>query len=282
MNQLMQNLKYMFVLVLSMFFVIGTATPPKTIKVRQKSEGLTKTSSQNKSKSVIQTGTKGQNKSNQTTLTRTTNPVKMTATEIYSKYSSAVFRVYAGKSPSVVSQGSAFFITPTLAVSNYHVFRGAYIENIQLHLVDGTVLYVDEVIENSEDSDYVVFRVKDYKGKIYIPIELDMNSIQVGQTCYAIGSPRDYENTFSQGLISQTKYLKTEHFIQTNAPIDHGSSGGVLLNEYGKAIGITSGGRDDSGANLNFARSIDVLSVTLRGKLRAFYKRTGVLISNRK
>ena len=49
---------------------------------------------------------------------------------------------------------------------------------------------------------------------------------------------------------------KNGYFIQISVPIDHGSSGGALINCYGEVIGITSGGRDDSGANLNFARDI--------------------------
>lgn len=47
--------------------------------------------------------------------------------------------------------------------------------------------------------------------------------------------------------------------IMENAPIDHGSSGGVLINDHGEAVGITSAGRDDSGANLNFAIDLVLL-----------------------
>ena len=51
--------------------------------------------------------------------------------------------------------------------------------------------------------------------------------------------------------------------IQISVPIDHGSSGGALINEYGEVIGITSGGFDDSGANLNFAVNINVVKSRL-------------------
>ena len=73
---------------------------------------------------------------------------------------------------------------------------------------------------------------------------------------YAIGSPRGLENTFSSGEIAQ---LRGNGVLQISVPIDHGSSGGALLNEYGEAIGITSAGFDDSGANLNFAISTDLI-----------------------
>lgn len=48
--------------------------------------------------------------------------------------------------------------------------------------------------------------------------------------------------------------------MQTNVLIDHGSSGGPLINEYGNVVGITSGTfADGSQANLNYAWSIDVI-----------------------
>ena len=78
----------------------------------------------------------------------------------------------------------------------------------------------------------------------------------IGNKIFAIGSPRGFTNTLSTGEISQ---LRGDNFIQINAPIDHGSSGGALINEYGEVIGITSGGRDDSGANLNYAIDISVV-----------------------
>ena len=88
----------------------------------------------------------------------------------------------------------------------------------------------------------------------YLP--LSTRKPRVGDKAYAIGSPRGLENTFSSGEISQ---LREDNIIQISVPIDHGSSGGALINEYGEAIGITSAGLDDSGANLNFAVSTDLV-----------------------
>ena len=79
----------------------------------------------------------------------------------------------------------------------------------------------------------------------------------IGEKVYTIGSPRGLDNTFSSGEISQKR--NNGKILQISAPIDHGSSGGVLLNVYGEAIGITSAGYDDSGANLNFAININII-----------------------
>lgn len=84
----------------------------------------------------------------------------------------------------------------------------------------------------------------------------------VGEKVYAIGSPRGLENTFSSGEISQ---WRSKYIMQTNVLIDHGSSGGPLINEYGNVVGITSGTfADGSQANLNYAWSIDVIKKFLR------------------
>lgn len=91
----------------------------------------------------------------------------------------------------------------------------------------------------------------------YIPVAKEL--ARVGQKVYAVGSPRGFENTFSSGEISQIRKVDDGFLYQISVPIDHGSSGGVLLNGYGEAIGITSGGFDDSGANLNFAVDIHVI-----------------------
>lgn len=55
--------------------------------------------------------------------------------------------------------------------------------------------------------------------------------------------------------------------MQISALIDHGSSGGALINEYGEVVGITSGSfADGSQANLNYAWSIDVIKPYVKNK----------------
>lgn len=177
---------------------------------------------------------------------------KYTGTQIFEMYNPAVFTVYTSTGVNDY-QGSGFFIGRNVAVSNYHVFKGTGrgLEHIKLY--NGTLCKVNKVIAYDDEEDYIVFEVN-YDCPRFIP--LASSKPMVGEKCYAIGSPRGLENTFSSGEISQ---LRGANDIQISVPIDHGSSGGVLLNEYGEAIGITSAGLDDSGANLNFAISIDLV-----------------------
>ena len=106
-----------------------------------------------------------------------------------------------------------------------------------------------------EVNDFIIFTVNG-AGSSFKYLQLAREYPQVGDKVYAIGSPRGLENTFSSGEISQ---LRDNNILQISAPIDHGSSGGALFNEYGEVIGITSAGFDDSGANLNFAVSTDLI-----------------------
>lgn len=185
---------------------------------------------------------------------RSGNTRLLSGSEIYKKCKDAVFMVYTIGQTNIY-QGSGFFIDDRgLALSNYHVFKGTLKGEEQIKLVGSDVAYhVKEVLAQSEDDDFILFRVN-IQGNKYI--EVSGSRPEIGDPIYTIGSPQGLENTFSTGTVSQ---FREGNLIQINAPIDHGSSGGVLLNGYGQAIGITTSGYDQSTANLNFAKSIDVV-----------------------
>lgn len=184
---------------------------------------------------------------------------KMDGPSIFKQYGSAVFTIYVSAGNSGW-QGSGFFINNKgLAVSNYHNFEGADLKNMIIKVPNTDMTYrVKQVVKcgNVADggpNDYVVFTV-DIDQCNCIPVA--SNKPAIGERVYAIGSPKGYENTFSSGEVSQ---WRESNYMQTTAFIDHGSSGGALLNEFGEVVGITSAGRDDSHANINFAISIDVI-----------------------
>lgn len=180
---------------------------------------------------------------------------KLDGSKIFAKYNTAVFMVFTSDGYNGY-QGSGFFINSDgLAVSNYHVFQGTSIGAEQIKLADSDEVYkVEEVIHSDENEDFILFRVG-VSNTNYIP--LAKYKPQVGEKVYAIGSPRGLENTFSSGEVSQ---WRDKNLMQISALIDHGSSGGALINEYGEVVGITSGSfADGSQANLNYAWSIDAI-----------------------
>lgn len=183
------------------------------------------------------------------------NRTPLRGSEIFRKYSNAVFMIYgATNNANQIWQGSGFVVSSDgLAVSNYHNFDNA--QKIAIKFYESDSFYEiskEDILAYSKSEDYIIFKVKGRYNYPYIPIANRRS--EIGDKVYTIGSPKGYENTFSSGEISQ--YRTEQGYIQITAPIDHGSSGGVLINEYREAIGITSAGRDDSGANLNFCRDL--------------------------
>lgn len=187
---------------------------------------------------------------------------KLSATELFKRYKSAVFMVFTSDGNNTY-QGSGFFINNKgLAVSNYHVFQGTGIGAECIKLADSNTIYkVSEIIQRSANEDFILFKVNCSQTN-FIPIA--KRKPEVGEKVFAIGSPRGLENTFSSGEVSQ---WREKNLMQINALIDHGSSGGALINEYGEVVGITSGTfYDGSQANLNYAWSIDVIKPYLNYK----------------
>lgn len=180
---------------------------------------------------------------------------KLEGQEIFEKYATAVFMVFTSDGTNGY-QGSGFFVDDNgLAVSNYHVFKGTGKGMEVIKLLGSDVAYhVSDVIHSSEDEDFILFRV-DCKNTNYLPIA--SSRPKTGEKVYAIGSPLGFENTISSGEVSQ---WRGENRMQINAMIDHGSSGGALINEYGEVVGITSGTfAAGSQANLNYAWSIEAV-----------------------
>ena len=172
---------------------------------------------------------------------------------IFNKYGNAVFMVFTTDGTNTY-QGSGFFINSHgLAVSNYHVFKDTAIGAEQIKLVGSDTAYkVTKVITSDDKEDFILFFVN-VDDTPFIPLAKEKPSV---------GSPRGLENTFSSGEVSQ---WRDTNLMQINALIDHGSSGGALINEYGEAVGVTSGTfYDGSQANLNYAWSIDVIKPYLK------------------
>lgn len=120
-----------------------------------------------------------------------------------------------------------------------------------IELYNGKQYKVKEVLAYSERYDYILFRIE---GKFnYIPIT--QREYEVGEKVYAIGSPKEWKS--HSALVNLQ--IRGNAIIQISVPIDHGSSGGALINSYGEVIGITSGGDDGSGANLNYAMDIRII-----------------------
>ncbi|GIP39935.1 hypothetical protein J31TS4_32150 [Paenibacillus sp. J31TS4] len=183
-------------------------------------------------------------------------PVERTVEEIARQVDKVVYLETMDEKGKAVGAGSGFLLTPDgRIVTNYHVVAGA--SSVRVTLADKREYTVDQVLYADEEKDLVVLKVKD----IDLPVVQlgDSDQVKAGETVVAIGSPLGMTNTVSTGIISSaSRQLEGQTYIQTTAPLDHGSSGGPLFNLKGEVIGITSGGLG-SFANLNLAVPINEL-----------------------
>ena len=170
--------------------------------------------------------------------------------EVFARCSPAVVRVYAFDAQGQRGQGSGFVLsTDGLIVTNNHVIDGKC--TYQIAFGDDRLIPVERIVAIDRSADLALLKV-DAKG---IPmLKLFPGAMPaIGTRVYAIGSPRELSNTLSEGLVSGLRHeTPGVTHIQTTAPISPGSSGGPLLDENGRVIGVTSAFRAD-GQNLNFA-----------------------------
>lgn len=82
-------------------------------------------------------------------------------------------------------------------------------------------------------------------------LEYSITLPEIGDIVYAIGSPDGLENTVSQGIVSGIRNINGITYIQHTCDTEPGSSGGVLLNDKGVAVGITNMGKNNT--TLDFA-----------------------------
>lgn len=159
-----------------------------------------------------------------------------------------------------LGHGSGFLIdNQGKAVTNFHVIDQAY--SARAKFSDGRLVNIIKVLYSNEERDVAIIQL-DGTNYSYLPLG-DSESLNTGQKVLAIGNPLGLENTISDGIISTARRdLDGYTFIQITTPISPGSSGGVLLNYKGEAIGITSA-YYENGQNLNFAVPINDVKAVL-------------------
>ncbi|MEK6830729.1 MAG: trypsin-like peptidase domain-containing protein [Nanoarchaeota archaeon] len=155
-----------------------------------------------------------------------------------------------------IAQGSGFIIKPTgYIVTNYHVLRGAKAANIITP--DGETKKIFFVGYNS-DLDIALLKIQ---GS-YSHLELETSdNVEVGEKVIAIGNPLGLSFSVSEGIVSgkdRTGENNLPAYIQTDAALNPGNSGGPLINKEGKVIGINNF-KVEGGEGLGFALESDYI-----------------------
>ena len=146
------------------------------------------------------------------------------------KYNS-VFVVTSGN-----ALGSGFAVGENCIVTNAHVLDNP--NNIVLTTYAGET-HSAYLVGYDQDKDIAVLGVKDAK---FTPLTVaDYKSLNTGDDVYAIGAPKSMAYTLTKGVISaKEREIGKYKYIQTDAAINEGNSGGPLLNDEGNVIGVNT------------------------------------------
>jgi putative serine protease PepD len=161
---------------------------------------------------------------------------------------------FGPESQTQKSQGSGFVVDSSGdIVTNEHVVEGA--ESISVKFWNGKT-YTARLVDGDASLDLALIKVDAPSSQLH-PLSLgDSSTVQVGDAVVAIGSPFGLQETVTSGIVSAvhrqitaTNNATIENAIQTDAAINHGNSGGPLLNAQGQVIGVNAQIESDSGGN---------------------------------
>ncbi|MCG9698175.1 outer membrane-stress sensor serine endopeptidase DegS [Shewanella sp. Isolate11] len=196
--------------------------------------------------------------------------VRRAAPAVVNIYSLSVDQGRPLNSGSLQGLGSGVIMSKEgYILTNYHVIKKA--DEIVVALQDGRK-FTSEVVGSDSVTDLAVLKIEGDTLPV-VPINLDIPA-QVGDVVLAIGNPYNLGQTITQGIISATGrnglssgYLD---FLQTDAAINAGNSGGALIDTSGQLIGINTAafqvGGEGGGHGINFAIPIK-LAHSIMGKL---------------
>ncbi len=170
------------------------------------------------------------------------------ASTIYENTAQSVVLVLT-KTPTGQIQGSGVILrSDGVIATNYHIVKGAI--SARVHLANGDIYDEVSILDTDERKDIAILKVK--ATNLPVVRTADSNIVKIGATVYVISNPKGLENSLSSGLISSIRSAEGFRVFQFTAAISPGSSGGALLDDNGRFIGLAFASFRD-GQNLNLA-----------------------------
>lgn len=143
----------------------------------------------------------------------------------------AVFVIRSGN-----SLGSGFSLGENCVVTNAHVIGD--INNVTVSCYDGTQ-YEAYVLGKDDAKDIAVLLIEGVKLPV-LEVATEEN-IKTGGDVWAIGTPKSLDYTLTKGVISaKERQMSGDTYVQHDAPINEGNSGGPLLNDGGQVVGMNT------------------------------------------
>ncbi len=179
---------------------------------------------------------------------------RITTAEAVKRYAPSVVLVKTAS-----GLGSGFFINEKgYLLTNFHVMAGEKHISVTQFLLEGKILRrilhnEVEIVAVAPFHDLALLRIKAFDTKITPVIFAPEENIEIGEPVFAIGNPMGLERTVTEGVLSQThRNFGGTLYLQVDASVNPGNSGGPLFNARGQVIGIINMGAA-SMEGLNFA-----------------------------
>ncbi len=175
-----------------------------------------------------------------------TNTDEMTAAQVYEKVNASVVGIYIyNNSGKIANASGVIYSSDGYIITNDHIYSEIGSPKFKVYTYDNKE-YDAQYIAGDKVSDLAILKVND--GSFRTAVFGNSNQIIFGENVVAIGRPGGATNASSvtKGIVSatsrrvQTTSSYSARLIETDCPINPGSSGGVLANMYGQVVGITS------------------------------------------
>lgn len=182
-------------------------------------------------------------------------PQKLDASAVYAKVLPSVVVIEVARSGDAFGLGSGVIVSADgLIATNHHIIKDAI--GARVNIRNGDIFEDVTIVDYDERKDMALIKIKGAN----LPAATLANSdeIKIGAVVHVIGAPRGLEGTLSSGIISgirRAEEISPDYsgfrLLQFTAPISPGNSGGPILDEAGRLIGIVCAYKPD-GQNLNF------------------------------
>ena len=195
--------------------------------------------------------------------------VKVSATQTIQQNPSSIFDFFFGfpqqgapKQRELTGSGSGVIITKDgYIVTNNHVIEGA--TNIEVTL-NNNQTYKAKLVGTDPATDIALLKIE-ADGLPTVPFG-DSDKLRLGEWVIAIGSPYDLRSTITAGIVSAkgrsmpnyTGEFKIESFIQTDAAVNPGNSGGALVDKNGNLVGINTAIVSQTGSYSGYSFAVPV------------------------
>ncbi len=164
-----------------------------------------------------------------------------------------------GQPRAMVGSGSGVIISPDgYIVTNNHVIANA--SNLEVTL-NNNKTYTAKLIGTDPNTDIALIKVDGDDDFPFIPFG-DSNNVKIGEWVLAVGNPFNLTSTVTAGIISaKARDLNQfdgnpQSFIQTDAAVNRGNSGGALVNTRGELIGINTAITSETGSYVGYSFAV--------------------------